>query len=131
MISPVFPECRASRPAHIGISARGGLVKRAGSARRSGSSIGRGGGTDTARQPSGHSVGEIALTGEAAIDRAGNSGGYRSAHVPASGEHHDDGQLMPANVVERAEPPHMAGGAEVRAGAGFTKNRIIGITPGA
>ena len=74
---------------------------------------------------------KVAFGGEAAVDVAGDAGGDGAADVASAGEHDDHDQAMRAHLVERTEPTHVAGGLEIRAGAGLAEDGFGGIVPGA
>src|ERR1022692_3572450 len=75
--------------------------------------------------------GEVAFGGEAAVDAAGDAGGDGAADVGSAGEHDDDDQLVRADLVEGTEPAHVAGGLEIRTGAGLAEDGLGSIVTGA
>src|ERR1035438_10394545 len=74
---------------------------------------------------------KIAFGGEAAVDVPGDAGGDGAADVLSAGEHNHHHQAMRAHLVERTEPTHVAGGLEIRAGAGIAEDVLGSIVTGA
>src|ERR1035437_10011548 len=74
---------------------------------------------------------EVAFGGEAAVDVTGDAGGDGAADVASAGEHDHHNQAMRANLVERTEPAHVAGGLEIGTGAGLAEDGLGGIVTGA
>src|ERR1019366_2139617 len=70
---------------------------------------------------------KIAFGGEAAVDVAGDAGGDWAADVLSAGEHDPHPQAMRAHLVERTKPTHVAGGLEIRAGAGLAEDGLGSI----